>query len=116
MAAEAREPLAACAKRVEQVETGDAPARAFAAPFRVERDQDRGPAVALGHPRGADADDPGVPALAPQDDRGPRLAVGLVLREQPVRVCKDLALGLAAVEVRPVELGRDLAPRARDRP
>ena len=86
MAAEAREPLAACAKPFEQVETGDAAARAFAAPFRIERDQDRGPAVALGHPRGADADDPGVPPLAPQDDRGPRLPVGLVLREQPICV------------------------------
>ena len=65
--------------------------------------------MALGHPRGADADDPGVPALAPQDDRGARLALGLELCEQPVRVGQDLALGLATVEVRAVELDGDLA-------
>ncbi len=78
-------------------------------PVRVERDQDRRAHVALGHARGADADDPGVPALAPEDDRGAGLALGLELGEEAVRVGQDLALGLAAVVVGAVELDGDLA-------
>ena len=101
--------LGARAKRAEEVEPGDAAAGALAAPVGVQGDQDRRAQVALGHPRGADADDAWVPALAPQDDRGAGLALRLELSEEAVCVGQDLALGLAPVVVCAVELDCDLA-------
>ena len=109
MPAEAREVVGARAKRAEEVEPRDAAAGALAAPVGVQGDQDRRAHVALGHPRGADADDAWVPALAPQDDRGAGLALRLELGEEAVCVGQDLALGLAPVVVRAVELDCDLA-------
>ncbi len=109
MAAEAREAVRAGSKRPEEVESRDAAARALAAPVGVQGDQDRRAHVALGHARGADADHAGMPALAPEDDRGAGLTFGLEVGEQPVRVGQHLALGLAAVVIGAIQLDRDLA-------
>ncbi len=95
-------------ERAEQVEAGDAAARAAAAPLGVERDQDHGPAVALDDPRGDDPDDARMPALAGKHQPGRlaepvgQLAAGSLGRRE------HLALDLAALAVCPLELGGDL--------
>ena len=78
-------------------------------PVGVERDQDHGPPVALGQPRGDDPDDARVPALAGDAPapapRGPRRAARAAPPRPPASTSR---LGVAALAVGAVELGGDL--------
>ena len=103
VAAVATEVLGGCVERGDQVEAGDAPGRALG-PAAVDREQDRGPEVALDHPRGGDADDARVPSLAGEDQRR---SVGLLGRQGGAgALCPlhHLLLRPAALGVGPVEL------------
>ena len=92
----------------EQVVAGDAAARA-AAGLALERDQDDRLVVALGEPRGDDADDPRVPALPRDHQRRVARVVRLLIAERLLGPAQDLLLGIAALAVAAVELGGDLA-------
>jgi hypothetical protein len=92
----------------KQVVARNAAARA-AAGLALERDQDDRLVMALGEPRGDDADDPRVPALSRDHKRRVAGVVGLLLAERLLRPTQDLLLGIAALAVAAVELGGDLA-------
>ena len=106
VAAVATEVLGGCVEGGDQVEAGDAPGGALGS-IAVDREQDRGPEVALDHPRCGDADDAGVPSLAGQDQRG---SVPQGLRQSRAgALCPlhHLLLGPAALGVGPIELVGD---------
>ena len=92
----------------EEIEGRDGAPRAGSL-LTVERDQDRGAVMALGDPRGDDADHAGVPALGRQHVRR-RRARGGDLR---LRLEEDPRLHVAALGVHGVQLGGD-GGRARD--
>ena len=93
-------------ERGDQVEAGDAPRRA-AGDVALDREQDRRPPVALGQPRGGDADDPGMPALAREHQRRCLGQLGRLLAERGLGRVGDLALGRPPLGVGPVEVVRD---------
>ena len=101
MAAEAEQVLGAGLERREQVEAGNAAARAAPAPLAVERDDHDRAVVALDQARGDDADDAGVPALAGQDQ--PRRLAQMIGQLTPRRLGGgvDLALGRDAARSSP---------------
>ena len=109
VAAVADEVLGAAIERGEQVEAGDAAARAAAAALRVEGDEHDRPPEALGEARGDDPDHARMPALAGEHQPGrvgdARRAARRA-RASPRR--EDLALDLAALAVGALELDRDL--------
>ncbi len=104
VAAIALQVLRASVQRTQQVEPGNAPARALGASRARQRHEYRRPVVALDDPRGHDPDHPGVPALGSQH-------VGVALPQ-----LGHLGLGLPgrpffdgpALGVQPVELAGDL--------
>src|SRR5207302_1579584 len=75
-------------------------ARALADPV-LERDDEGGAVVALLQPRGDDADDAGVPALAGGEDEGAGAGIALDLGD---RRLEDARLDLAPLGVEGVEL------------
>ena len=102
VAAVAQQVLGARVEAAEEVEGGDRAPRAR--PLgAVERDHHARAVVALGDPRGDDADDPGVPALAGQHVGG-LLAELAHLR---LGLEQDPGLGVAALGVGVVELVGD---------
>ena len=109
-------PVAAVAQQVgacrvqpaEQVERRDRAARAGAL-VAVERDQHGRAVVALGDPRGDDADHAGMPAVGREDVR--RRLRSAVPRGRDLRLGleQDPRLDVAPLDVDRVELGRDRA-------
>ena len=108
MAAVAAQAVLAGAQRLEQVEAGNAAARAAARAIGVERDQDSGPVVTLGDPRGNDPDDPGVPAGAGEHQPGGIAEPIGQLGAGGLGGGQHVALYLAAFVVGAIQLGRDL--------
>ena len=90
----------------QEVEPRHAAPRA-PAPGAVEGDQHGGPKEPLGQARGADSDHARVPALAPEHDRRGLLPTRAEAGQGALGVGQDLGLGLAALLVQAVELGRD---------
>ena len=78
VAAVALEQIAAGLQRRVEVEARDAPAGALAH-VAVERDQERGPAVALDHARRHDPDDARMPAVAGEHQAGVALGIARLL-------------------------------------
>ena len=108
VAAVAQQVPGARVQAAEQVEGADRAARA-AALLTVERDQDRGPVVALGDPRGDDPDHAGMPALGGEHERA---AFGM-LGDERLGLEADPGLDVAALGVDAVELlGDGLGPFA----
>src|SRR5690606_28515908 len=99
----AQQVLLALTQDGEQVHIGDAAARAPAAPGAVERDQDGWAVVAFDQARGTDADDPGVPALAPEHERR-RLGASRRGGELPLGRGEHLLLRGAALAVGAIKL------------
>ena len=97
----ALEQIATGEQRRMEVESGDAPPGALA-DVAVERDQERGPAVPLHDPRGHDAYDARMPALASEHEPGvgSGLAVRLHLSERLVEdpLIEGLPLGVEPFE------------------
>ena len=96
-------------QRLQQVEPGNAPARAARPSALVDGEDDRRLAVMLDDPRGDDADDAGMPPLA-GDHQHPRIASGLGKGPQRgLRRVGHAALGLPPLVIGRVELGRNRA-------
>ena len=70
----------------------------------VEGDQERGPAVALDHAGGDDADHARVPAVAAEHEARVALEVGRLL-DLLQRLVQDSLVQCLALGVEPVELG-----------
>ena len=100
--------IRAAVEGAEQIDAGGAAARAAPASAGLEADEDDRANELLGEARGDDPDDPGVPALTGENEAG---CLGLLARQRgelALGVREHLALDVAALVVRAVELGRDL--------
>src|SRR6185436_19017002 len=97
--AERLEMRAALAHRAVEVDAPDAPSGS-APDAAVQRDDQGGPVEALRQPRGHDADDALVPAVAGDDDRAPRPVADEAHRLADHRLLDGAALRVAALELR----------------
>ena len=107
MAAVAGQVLAACVERAEQVESGDRSARPPPPALGVEADQHRRHAMALDHARCAIPTTPGCQPSPASTSAGAEASSSGELAAGPLRGIEHLALGIAALAVGAVELGRD---------
>ena len=107
VAAVAHQVLGARVERGDQVEAGDAACRSARA-ITLDREQDRGPPVALGEARRRDTDDARMPALAGEHERVRLGLIGRQLRARGLGGRGDLALRRTALGVGTVELRGDL--------
>ena len=92
----------------QQVEPRDAPSRASAPRFAVQRNQDRRAVMALDDPRGNDPDHTRVPPFAPQDVR----AALALLRDLGLGIPGGALLHSPTLRVHGIQLGGDLASSA----
>src|SRR6185436_1173558 len=97
--AERLEMRAALAHRAVEVDAPDAPSGS-APDLAVERDDQGRPMKALRQPRGDDADDALVPAVAGDDDRAPGPVADEAHRLADHRLLDGAALRVAALELR----------------
>ena len=101
------EVVTAGAERRQQVEARVASPRPSPPPPGAERDEDGRHEMLLGEAGGDDADDPRMPPLAGEDERGAARQLGRERRPSPLRLRQHLRLDLAALAVCPVEVRGD---------